>query len=194
MGLPRTSPSKGLRGPRGPVGIRARAISITAKRAWGAMGPELEQAAETYTGHLGKHCGGTSINTWATGAAADYGQGFINDLAGCRATCSAHNECLGFVQRNSDQQCSHWKSGPLSMYELSGFDCYEKVPTSQANLCFESMYLSTHSSYFGLPLQKTFDMFTICIERCTHQASFIYSQIYLKSIRHDFFAAGASPP
>jgi len=79
-----------------------------------------------YTVQNGKHCGGTSITTWASGEDAGYGT-VVDDLAGCRMTCSAHADCAGFVLRDSDNLCSFWKSGPLAPVDWAGHSCYAKA-------------------------------------------------------------------
>merc|ERR1719210_1796453 len=86
----------------------------------------LVEHADTYTVTVGKHCGGTSIYVWADGESAGYGVGYVNDIAGCKSVCSEHVECAGFVLRASDNRCSFWKSGSLSLYDVGGHDCYSK--------------------------------------------------------------------
>jgi len=75
----------------------------------------------------GKHCGGTSISpTWASGEDSRYGKDYHYDLAGCKAMCMQHSDCLGFVLRDSDKQCSFWKGGTLVPRNFAGHHCYVK--------------------------------------------------------------------
>merc|ERR1719231_461058 len=72
----------------------------------------------------GKDCGGTNINTWAFGGSANYGQGFSNNVAGCKEECAKHSECAGFTMQSN--KCSYWKKGPLSPTAASGKTCFQK--------------------------------------------------------------------
>jgi len=83
----------------------------------------------SYSVILNTHCGGGSIYTWANGEAANYGQGFVNDIPGCKTMCDSHADCAGFVQRDTDNRCSFWKSAPLSYVSPGTYyhhHCYEK--------------------------------------------------------------------
>ena len=72
-----------------------------------------------------KHCEGTSITQWSDGSTSNYGQdaGGVDPEA-CKATCSQHAECAGFVQANG--RCSYWKSKYLNPRVSSGVSCYFK--------------------------------------------------------------------
>jgi len=83
-----------------------------------------EPAKPEYTLYQSKHCGGRSINRWADGSNARYGG--MSGIENCKAECDAHPECAGFVQRDSDNKCGFWKSGPLSPHGTAGHHCYAK--------------------------------------------------------------------
>merc|ERR1740130_432120 len=97
----------------------------------GGLDPMLsiddETEAPYYKFHKGKHCGGKSIKTWASGESSNYGEG--SDLSVCKATCSAHEDCAGFALGSTTGKCSFWKSGHLSLHHTdtkSSTSCYEK--------------------------------------------------------------------
>jgi len=83
-----------------------------------------EPAKPEYTLYQSKHCGGGSINRWADGSNARYGG--MSGIENCKAECDAHPECAGFVQRDSDNKCGFWKSGPLNPHGNAGHHCYAK--------------------------------------------------------------------
>lgn len=90
---------------------------------------ECVSQANPYTLHQGKHCGGpgghwgSSINTWSDGTNAQYGRADLG-IDECKAMCSAHAECSGFVRRVTDGTC-YWKRGTLTPFNQAGHDCYE---------------------------------------------------------------------
>merc|ERR1712232_1405823 len=74
-----------------------------------------------YTRKGGYHCGGESLTTLVD---APYGE--MTDLQNCKLTCNSHPDCKGFVLRESDGICGHWKGGDLQPLESDGLTCYEK--------------------------------------------------------------------
>lgn len=82
-------------------------------------------ALASFTLHENSRCGGVAISFWADRSITFYGDSFQDDLPGCAAMCSAHEECAGFVQK-SNGKCSYWKSGPLAPRSRPGYNCYAK--------------------------------------------------------------------
>jgi len=83
--------------------------------------------AQAYTRHEGKHCGGASISTWASGEPAPYGRSYVGNPADCKSKCADHADCAGFVVRTEDKKC-FWKKGPLNLFTMEDYHCYEKQP------------------------------------------------------------------
>lgn len=78
----------------------------------------------------GNYCGGSSINSWDDGSSADWD---VSGIPECKKICSEHSECTGF-NHNTDidmelygNRCGFWKTGPISGYSNSRFNCYKKI-------------------------------------------------------------------
>jgi len=89
-----------------------------------AVGLEFEQP---YVELKGSICGGASLSTWLKGGNSHWGEGYSNNIDGCKKTCALHADCLGFSYRHSDHQCSLWATGTLSPHPVQGYDCFRKV-------------------------------------------------------------------
>jgi len=87
--------------------------------------PPSTAALESFTLHENNRCEGTAISFWSDGSITFYGDSFQDDLPGCAAMCSAHEECAGFMSK-SNGLCSYWKSGPLGFRPHNGYNCYAK--------------------------------------------------------------------
>ena len=103
------------------------------------------------------HCGGISIKTWDDSSNANYGA--MDGLESCKTTCNKHDECAGFVSRANQDNCGHWKRGPLKLTLDHGcydcYDCYEKITTNLNLLPIE--YRITHGKHCGGISIKTWD-------------------------------------
>ena len=83
-----------------------------------------------------KHCGGTSIRQFADGTPGRYGTSAYwsgyKDIETCKAICSLHEDCSGFVLTNDNGVCGNWKKGPLDIRkDTISVDCYQKVEQIQ---------------------------------------------------------------
>ena len=87
-----------------------------------------------------KHCGGTSIDsTFADGTSSRYGTSSrwtgYKDIELCKAICSLHEDCSGFVLTNDNGVCGNWKKGPLDIRtDKISVDCYQKVEQIQGKM------------------------------------------------------------
>eukprot|EP00439_Symbiodinium_sp_Y106_P000855 s231_g1.t1 len=72
-------------------------------------------------------CGGSRITTWSGGGDAQYGEQYVDNLAGCQLLCMARAECAGFELREDINRCSFWKAAPLSPKAAKGVHCYRKM-------------------------------------------------------------------
>lgn len=93
-----------------------------------------------------KHCGGTSIQQFADGTSSRYGTSSwwtgYKDIETCKAICSLHEDCSGFVLTNDNGVCGNWKKGPLAMFtDKISVHCYQKVePIQGKKLLFHAIY------------------------------------------------------
>ena len=78
----------------------------------------------SYTVIANTHCGGRRIKQWKDGLDSNYGK--VKGIRNCKRICDAHEECNGFVHRETDHVCGFWKGAPLKPKEKEKRNCYEK--------------------------------------------------------------------
>jgi hypothetical protein len=113
-----------------------------------------EAMADGYTVTTGKHCGGTYLNRWADGGSSLRGHGKYSQLAECKSICDAHDDCTGFVHRDSDNRCSFWITGALLLRDQGGYNCYAKAGDPVAASLFKGDFTSTFAAEDSRPLLR----------------------------------------